>query len=116
MAPEELARLYAATQEVLARFTETMRAEIGEGFPDKVTAFREDMFVHGRYREPCKRCESKIQRVVYAENEMNYCPKCQNQGRLLADRSLSRLMKKDWPKTADELEQIRSNPTSNGDR
>ncbi|MEO1228085.1 MAG: DNA-formamidopyrimidine glycosylase family protein [Myxococcota bacterium] len=104
---EEVSHLLEHTRTVLERFTETMRAEIGEGFPDKVTAFRDDMFVHGRYREPCRVCGTKIQRVAYAENEMNYCPTCQNAGRLLADRSLSRLMKKDWPKTVEELEQLR---------
>ncbi|MEL6186245.1 MAG: DNA-formamidopyrimidine glycosylase family protein [Myxococcota bacterium] len=104
---EEVSHLLEHTRTVLERFTETMRAEIGEGFPDKVTAFRDDMFVHGRYREPCRVCGTKIQRVAYAENEMNYCPTCQNAGRLLADPSLSRLMKKDWPKTVEELEQLR---------
>lgn len=108
LSPEELAHLHGHTKAVLRRFTESIRVEVGDGFPDKVTAFREDMFVHGRYREPCKVCGTKIQRVAYADNEMNYCPTCQNQGRLLADRSLSRLMKKDWPKTVEELEALRS--------
>lgn len=111
LSDEEVAHLLEHTRRVLKRFTEAMRKEIGDGFPDKVTAFRDDMFVHGRYREPCRVCETKIQRVAYAENEMNYCPTCQNAGRLLADRSLSRLMKKDWPKTVEELEQAR-NPGS----
>lgn len=106
--PEEIEHLLLHTKQVLTRFTENIRAEVGDGFPDKVTAFREDMFVHGRYREPCKQCDAKVQRVAYAENEMNYCPTCQNAGKLLADRSLSRLMKKDWPKTADELEALRA--------
>ena len=105
---EDLGKLHRHAREVLTRFTEAMRSEIGDGFPDKVTAFRDDMYVHGRYREPCRVCGTKIQRVAYAENEMNYCPTCQNQGRLLADRSLSRLLKKDWPKTVDELEGLRS--------
>lgn len=104
--PPELKRLFEATQTVLRRFTEAIRQEVGDGFPDKVTAFREDMMVHGRYREPCKVCGTKVQRVAYAENEMNYCPHCQNQGRLLADRSLSRLMKKDWPKTVEDMEAL----------
>lgn len=108
LSDEEAGHLLEKTQEVLRLFTTAMRAEVGDGFPDKVTAFREDMFVHGRYRQPCRVCGTKIQRVTYAENEMNYCPTCQNQGKLLADRSLSRLMKKDWPKTVEELEHIRS--------
>lgn len=112
--PEEIAHLLHHTQAVLERFTEAIRVEVGMGFPDKVTAFRDDMYVHGRYREPCRVCGAKIQRVAYAENEMNYCPTCQNQGRLLADRSLSRLMKKDWPKTIEELEQIRRGTGSPG--
>ncbi|MEM1025134.1 MAG: DNA-formamidopyrimidine glycosylase family protein [Myxococcota bacterium] len=100
----ELARLFAATQSILERFTAAIRAEAGEGLPAKVTAFRPDMMVHGRYKEACKVCETKIMRVAFAENELNYCPRCQNEGRLLADRSLSRLMKKDWPKRVEELE------------
>lgn len=106
----EIRQLHQHTVGVLNRFTEAIRHEVGEKFPDKVTAFRDDMYVHGRYRESCKICGSKIQRVAYAENEMNYCPNCQNAGRLLADRSLSRLMKRDWPKTAEELEQIQEPP------
>lgn len=116
LSAEELAHLLHHVRSVLERFTEAMRREIGEGFPDKVTAFREDMFVHGRYRQPCKVCGTSIQRVAYVENEMNYCPKCQNQGRLLADRSLSRLMKKDWPKTVEELEHIRRSGPSPGEK
>jgi len=100
----EVDRLFAATRSVLERFTAAIRAEAGEGFPAKVTAFRPDMMVHGRYKEPCRVCETKIMRVAFAENELNYCPRCQNEGRLLADRSLSRLMKKDWPKRVEELE------------
>lgn len=101
---EEIDRLHAATCDVLVRFTETMRAELGDGFPDKVTAFRPDMAVHGRYGEPCVECGRDVQRVRYATRECNYCAVCQNAGRLLADRALSRLMKKDWPRTLDALE------------
>lgn len=107
LSDEEVAHLLEHVKVVLTKFTDTMRDEIGDGFPDKVTAFRDDMFVHGRYREPCRVCGTKIQRVAYAENEMNYCPTCQNAGRLLADRSLSRLMKKDWPKTVEDMEALR---------
>ena len=107
LSDEQLRHLFDHTKSVLSRFTDAIRTEVGEGFPDKVTAFRDDMFVHGRFREPCRVCGTKIQRVAYAENEMNYCPTCQNQGRLLADRSLSRLLKKDWPKTVEEMEHIR---------
>jgi formamidopyrimidine-DNA glycosylase len=100
----ERARLFSATREVLTRWTDRLRAEAGEGFPEKVTAFREGMAVHGRYREPCPRCGAPVQRIVYAENETNYCARCQTGGKLLADRSLSRLLKDDWPRTVDELE------------
>jgi len=100
----ELARLFAATLEILERFTATMRAEVGTGFPEKVTAFRPDMAVHGRHKEPCPVCGSPVQRIVHAENESNYCPKCQTGGKLLADRALSQLLKKDWPRTLEELE------------
>ena len=101
---EEWSRLYGATREVLREWTDRLRAETGDRFPDKVTAFREGMAVHGRYRQPCPACGAPVQRVVYAENEMNYCARCQTGGRLLADRSLSRLLKADWPKTIEELE------------
>jgi formamidopyrimidine-DNA glycosylase len=101
----EVARLYDSTREVLALWTDRLRAEVGEGsFPEKVTAFREGMAVHGRYRQPCPRCGAKVQRIVYADTETNYCARCQTGGRLLADRSLSRLLKDDWPRTLDELE------------
>ncbi len=100
----ELKRIHTAIIEVLSEWTELLKTQLKGAFPDKVTAFHEEMAVHGKYKEACKVCGTKIQRVVYAENEMNYCPTCQNQGRLLADRSLSRLMKKDWPKTVEELE------------
>jgi formamidopyrimidine-DNA glycosylase len=82
-------------------------AESGDGFPEKVTAFRDGMAVHGRYRQPCPDCGSPVQRIVYAENEANYCATCQTGGRLLADRSLSRLLRDDWPRTLDELERRR---------
>ena len=88
----------------LLEWTERLRNEVGEGFPERVTAFREEMAVHGRYRLPCPACGSPVQRIVYAENETNYCPTCQTGGKLLADRGLSRLLKKDWPRSLDELE------------
>lgn len=106
---DEIDRLYAATREVLVRWTDALRAEVGDGFPEKVTAFREGMAVHGRYRQPCPACGAPVQRIRYAENETNYCAHCQNAGRLLADRALSRLLKKDWPRTLDELESLRAN-------
>ncbi len=108
LSPEELARLHTATQDVLLEWTERLRAEAGEGFPEKVTAFREGMAVHGRYGQPCPTCGAKVQRIAYADNETNYCAVCQNQGRLLADRSLSRLLKDDWPRTLEELEEKRA--------
>ena len=81
-----------------------LRSEVGDGFPEKVTAFHPQMAVHGRYGEPCRECGQTVQRIRYASNETNYCPQCQNEGRLLADRSLSRLLKSDWPRSAEELE------------
>ena len=92
----------------LQELTERLRAEAAGGFPEKVTAFREGMAVHGRYRKPCPVCGAPVQRIVFAENETNYCPTCQTGGRLLADRALSRLLKKDWPRTLEELEERRS--------
>ena len=100
-----LDRLREATRSVLTEWTDRLRAEVGEGFPDKVTAFREGMAVHGRYRKPCPVCGSAVQRIRYADNELNYCPRCQTEGKLLADRGLSRLLKGDWPKSIDELEE-----------
>ncbi len=100
---DEVARLREATQRTLTAWTERLRAETGEGFPEKVTAFHDAMAVHGRYRQPCPVCGSPVQRIVYADNECNYCATCQTGGRLLADRSLSRLLKTDWPKSLDEL-------------
>jgi formamidopyrimidine-DNA glycosylase len=100
----EIARLLQATRDVLRLWTERLRAEAGGGFPEKVTAFRPEMAVHGKFGEPCPVCGTKVQRIRYAENEVNYCPRCQTGGKLLADRSLSRLLKQDWPRTIDELE------------
>jgi formamidopyrimidine-DNA glycosylase len=104
LTPEEIARLFAATRATLTGWVERLREEAGTGFPEKVTAFREGMAVHGRYKQDCPRCGSKIQRIRYAANETNYCPKCQTHGKLLADRALSRLLREDWPKTPQELE------------
>jgi formamidopyrimidine-DNA glycosylase len=87
----------------LRSWTDILRAEAGEGFPEKVTAFREGMAVHGRFKQPCPVCAAPVQRIVYAENECNYCARCQTGGKLLADRSLSRLLKDDWPKTIEDL-------------
>ena len=101
---EEIERLFEATKTTLTAWTDRLREEAKEKFPEKVTAFRPEMYVHGKYKEPCRVCGSKVMRIAYAENEVNYCPRCQNEGRLLADRSLSRLLKNDWPKTVDELE------------
>src|SRR5687767_12500122 len=89
----------------LTDWTERLRAESGDGFPEKVTAFREDMAVHGRFGKPCPICGTPVQRLVYADNEANYCPTCQTGGLLLADRALSQLLKKDWPRTLEELNQ-----------
>ena len=100
----EIQRLFEATRVTLTEWAERLRVESGGGFPEKVTAFREGMAVHGRYQQPCPRCGNKIQRIRYASNETNYCPNCQTAGKLLADRALSRLLRADWPRTADELE------------
>ncbi|MGE0744197.1 MAG: Fpg/Nei family DNA glycosylase [Rhodospirillales bacterium] len=100
----EMDRLFQATQATLRDWTARLRAAAGVGFPEKVTAFRRGMAVHGRYKEPCPDCGAPVQRIVHADNETNYCPRCQTEGRLLADRSLSRLLKSDWPKTIEELE------------
>ncbi len=119
---EEAERLRVAATATLTRWTQRLRTETGADFPTKVTAFRPDMAVHGRYGKACPVCDTLVQRIVYAENEANYCPRCQTRGKLLADRSLSRLLHEDWPKTIDELEsqmpaatpQMRNRPT--GDR
>jgi formamidopyrimidine-DNA glycosylase len=105
--PDEWERLYKATHKTLELWIERLRDEARAGFPEKVTAFRKDMAVHGRYGQPCPRCGEPIQRIRYADNETNYCARCQTGGRLLADRSLSRLLKSDWPRTLDELETMK---------
>ncbi|HWZ59084.1 MAG TPA: DNA-formamidopyrimidine glycosylase family protein [Gemmatimonadaceae bacterium] len=104
MSDDDIARLYVATRDTLLEWTDRLRAEIGDGFPEKVTAFREGMAVHGRFREPCPVCGAPVQRIVYADNETNYCARCQTNGRLLADRALSRLLREDWPRSIDEVE------------
>jgi formamidopyrimidine-DNA glycosylase len=103
LSADETARLFDAVQSVLVEWTERLRAEAGEGFPEKVTAFRPEMAVHGRFGKPCPVCGAPVQRIRYADNETNYCPRCQTGGRILADRSLSRLLKNDWPRSLDEL-------------
>ena len=100
----EIARLLESTQTVLREWMDRLRAETGDGFPEKVTAFREEMAVHGKFGQPCPVCGTMVQRIRYAENETNYCPRCQTDGRLLADRALSRLLKQDWPRRIEELE------------
>ncbi len=105
LSDEEAVRLFDAARATLAEWTARLRAEVGEGFPEKVTAFREGMAVHGRFGEPCPACGSPVQRIVHAENESNYCATCQTGGRLLADRALSRLLHADWPRTLEELEE-----------
>ena len=100
----EIERLWRATRETLTLWLDRLRREAGDSFPEKVTAFREGMAVHGRYKQPCPDCGAPVQRIVYAENETNYCARCQTAGRLLADRSLSRLLHDDWPRTLEELE------------
>lgn len=105
--PDEWARIYAATRSTLQLWIDRLRDEAKTGFPEKVTAFRKDMAVHGRFGEPCPRCGEKIQRIRYADNETNYCAHCQTGGKVLADRSLSRLLGKDWPRTLDELEALK---------
>ena len=107
MTAAEIETLYHAIRESLNDWVERLRKERGSGFPEKVTAFRPDMAVHGKYRKPCPVCGSPVQRIVHAENETNYCARCQTGGKLLADRSLSRLLKEDWPRTLEELEEGR---------
>lgn len=101
----ETKRLFLACKATLTEWAQRLRDEVGEGFPDKVTAFREGMAVHGRYKQPCPVCGTNVQRIRYATNEVNYCPTCQTEGRLLADRALSRLLRADWPKSLEELEE-----------
>ena len=108
MTDDEIATLHAATIATLVEWTDRFRAEIGDGFPDKVTAFRPEMAVHGKFGQPCPTCGAPVQRIVYAENEANYCAVCQTGGKLLADRALSRLLKQDWPRTLEELEERRA--------
>jgi formamidopyrimidine-DNA glycosylase len=103
----EIGRLFHATRETLHRWLDRLRQEAGDGFPEKVTAFRPDMAVHGRFGQPCPVCGTAVQRIVYAENETNYCPRCQTRGKVLADRSLSRLLKDDWPRSIEELEEAK---------
>ena len=107
MDQDEWGRLFAATRRTLTLWIDKLRREAKADFPEKVTAFRPDMAVHGRYRRPCPRCGEKIQRIRYADNETNYCPRCQTGGKLLADRSLSRLLGSDWPRTLEELEALK---------
>ena len=104
----EILRLFEATRTTLELWTDRIRAEVGTGFPERVTAFRDGMAVHGRHGQPCPVCASPVQRIVYASNEANYCPRCQTSGRLLADRALSRLLKRDWPRSLEELEILTS--------
>jgi formamidopyrimidine-DNA glycosylase len=107
LSPEEWERLFAATRGTLQVWIDRLGAEAAKGFPEKVTAFRTDMAVHGRYGRPCPRCGEPVQRIRYADNETNYCAKCQTGGRVLADRALSRLLGADWPRTLDELEALK---------
>ncbi len=107
LSPSDISRLFQATRETLQLWIDQLRAETASGFPEGVTAFREDMAVHGRFGKPCPDCQTPVQRIRYADNETNYCPACQTAGRLLADRSLSRLLKSDWPRSIDELEALR---------
>ncbi len=107
---EQIATLHDATRQMLEVWTEALRAQAGAGFPKKVTALRNGMAVHGRYREPCPDRGAPVQRIVYADNETNYCARCQTDGKLLADRSLSRLLNKEWPRTIDELESLHGPP------
>jgi formamidopyrimidine-DNA glycosylase len=104
---DEITRLHAATQATLLTWLERLRAESEHEFPEKVTAFRDEMAVHGRFGKPCPVCQTRVQRIRHAENEVNYCPRCQTGGKLLADRSLSRLLREDWPRSIDELEERR---------
>jgi formamidopyrimidine-DNA glycosylase len=110
LSQEQIDRLFTAARETLRQWTERLRQETGDEFPEKVTAFRPEMAVHGRYKEPCLRCQTKIQRIRYAANETNYCPLCQTGGKLLADRALSRLLREDWPRTPDELDSLTRQP------
>jgi formamidopyrimidine-DNA glycosylase len=112
LSDEEISALYRATRDILGEWTERLAGQARKSFPEKVTAFREGMAVHGRYGKACPACGTKVQRIVYAENEANYCPTCQTGGKLLADRALSQLLKSDWPKTLEELEERKRAPRS----
>ena len=116
LSDDEIRRLFDATRSVLREWSTRLMEETGDAFPEKVTAFRPGMAVHGRYGQPCPRCGTPVQRIAYARNESNYCPECQTEGRLLADRALSRLMRDDWPKTLDELERRTSRERSIAER
>jgi formamidopyrimidine-DNA glycosylase len=105
--PDEIERLHRATRQVLAEWVNRLRSEAVHAFPEKVTAFREGMAVHGRYGQPCPRCGSRVQRIRYASNETNYCAPCQTGGKLLADRALSRLLREDWPRSLEEMEALK---------
>ncbi len=107
LGPDEWARLFSATRSTLTLWIDRLRLEAEKSFPEKVTAFRPEFAVHGRYNQPCPRCEEKVQRIRYADNETNYCARCQTGGKVLADRSLSRLLGSDWPRTLDELEALK---------
>jgi formamidopyrimidine-DNA glycosylase len=107
LSDDEIVRLFQATRECMQEWVERLRRDTGNEFPERVTAFRDDMAVHGKYRKPCPVCGAPVQRIVYAENETNYCARCQTGGKLLADRSLSRLLKDDWPRTLEEMEEGR---------
>jgi formamidopyrimidine-DNA glycosylase len=109
LSADDATRLYEATKSVLVEWTDRLRAESADKFPEKVTAFRPEMSVHGKYKEPCPVCGTAVQRIAYADNETNYCPRCQTGGRLLSDRSLARLLHDDWPKTIEELEERAKN-------
>lgn len=110
LSSEQCAQLLQATKATLLAWLNRLRGEVGEGFPEKVIAFREGMAVHGRFGQPCPDCGAKVQRIIYAENETNYCPRCQTQGKVLADRSMSRLLKDDWPRSIEELEEFKHLP------
>jgi formamidopyrimidine-DNA glycosylase len=112
LSDEEMARLFEAVRRTLLEWADRLRREAGDEFPEKVTAFREGMAVHGRFGQPCPVCGSAVQRIIYAENETNYCPRCQTGGKVLADRSLSRLLKTDWPRTIEELEDAKKPATN----
>ncbi|MEM9174840.1 MAG: DNA-formamidopyrimidine glycosylase family protein [Myxococcota bacterium] len=112
LSDEEHARLFETTKSVLDEWTTRLRDEVGDGWPEKVTAFRPEMAVHGKFREPCPVCATPVQRIVRAENEVNYCPECQTGGKVLADRALSKLLGKDWPRTIEALEKRRTGPSA----